>query len=192
MLNGMKQDRFLGAFLLTTATLLGCDSGDGNEANADASSETDAGSHHDGGSGSGGKSCSACAPSEACVEFNIKVLSDSADLPWKLFPGESTGVGRMFAGVFAAGSPSKQKYEDEVDLKSASAARKLEVCVSPGSANAFCFLDDKGDGVLRDADGLLTGSSNYRDTCMSQRQKPISTSVGSTTSVDCTLSISCD
>jgi hypothetical protein len=61
-----------------------------------------------------------------------------------------------------------------------------------GSVSAFCFLDDKKDGMLQQASETVRGSSNYVDTCTTERQIKVDVSVGSRATVACSLKTSCD
>jgi hypothetical protein len=186
------------AALMTCASAiaLGCDSGeDGDGAKHNDGSaahvDRDAGDAAQEANADAG-ACSGCAASEGCVQIDVSVKADSADLPWKLWPDKTSGSGRLFAGVVAAGAAVRVRSEDGVNLTTLTGNKSIDVCSPAGSVNAFCFLDDASDGMLQNPAESPRGSTNYLDTCSAQRQIAAAVTVGSRTSVACSLSVSCD
>lgn len=179
-------------FVLTVLTACGSDSdGDGKaDPSVDAGTRKDGGESNDSAASAG--ACTGCSSAEGCVSLAVSVQSSSADLPWKQFSGESEGSGRLFAGLYGSALQTKTEFKDDVNLKSAFSGHTFHLCYPAGSASAFCFLDDRGDGMLAEPSGLLRGSSNYRDTCSNQRAIPVTVRAGATASVECVLSASCD
>ena len=161
---------------------------DGSAAAGDAGSE--AGVVAEAGAGAG---CG-CAATEACVKVTVTLDAASGELPWKLWPEQKLGEGRLFAGAFATGgSGTVAKFVDDVKLSSGFTRQTLALCLTP-SANtrAFCFLDDKADGELKEPSAQLTGSGNYRDTCSMERYIALTLSASATQEVTCQLANSCD
>lgn len=168
------------------------DDGDSERGDAGGANVADTGVPDAGGGSSTSSAACDCKPSEACLRVKVELDSQSPELPWKLWPEQNLGEGRLFVGVYgpAAGSTVKS---DDVKLSSSFEAKSYNLCVTP-SANmrAFCFLDDKADGMLTPPGTSVTGSGNYRDTCSKERQLPVSLSADAVQSLTCTLANSCD
>jgi hypothetical protein len=133
-----------------------------------------------------------CKPTEGCVKLNVTLDSASPNLPWKLWPEQNLGEGRLFAGVYGPSAGSSVKSED-VKLSSGFKEHGFDLCVTPSSnLRAVCFLDDKADGEVYPAGTAVTGSSDYRDTCTMARQISVTVVADKVQSVSCVLANSCD
>lgn len=200
----VKSPCYLIALFMASVACHAGDDGDG-EANQDSANARDAELPRDAsgadsaalpeGGADGGpadSACTGCAANEGCLEVNVELAAGSSDLPWKLFPEQSNGAGRLFAGVYSAGLPTRSVFVDGVDLRSGFSGRALELCAPAASGTAFCFLDDEADDMMIDPGGQLRGSSDFRDTCASQRAIPVTVRAGESAELTCSLSASCD
>jgi hypothetical protein len=153
----------------------------------------DAGGMLPGDSGAGTSSAvCGCKASEGCLRLNVLLNDDSPNLPWKLWPEQNLGEGRLFAGVYGPSAGSNVKYDD-VKLSSGFDKRSFDLCVTPSSnLRAFCFLDDKADGEVYPPGTSVTGSGDYRDTCTMERQLSVTVVANELASLSCTLANSCD
>ena len=130
--------------------------------------------------------CPACEAGEGCVSVAVSLAADDSSQPWVLWPDAADGVGALRASVTISGE-TWQRTTEQVDLNAATGSLDLALCSGTGSGTLSVFFDENDN-----AGEAATTSSDYLDSCGTDRAVQIQVTAGKTFEVPFELGGSCD
>jgi len=168
--------------LVLVATLTGCGGGgDGDRPDAGAapdSAPVDAPS----------AACTGCAAGEGCLIVDVTRTADTQFQPWIVWPAEADGVGTLVVAAVSGITTVARQTVDNADMTPAEAHYVVDLgCVPSGQIGPRVFLDDNLNAMSTDV-----FSSDYRDSCLLDRQPTFAVTTGINNTVMLQLNNSCD
>src|SRR5258706_11630356 len=138
--------------------------------------------------GSGGAASCSCATGEGCLRPTVTRSADTSNQPWLVWPSEADGKGTLIVSAVDAGTVIIRVPMPNADMTPAAASYEFDLgCVPAKTLTPSAFFDDNENAP---ADAWF--SSDYRDSCMLDRQPTLAVQADIVNTFALVLNNSCD
>jgi hypothetical protein len=132
--------------------------------------------------------CTGCAAGQGCLTITVTRTADVSAQPWTVWPAEADGKGALIVSAREGATVHARVTLANADMVPAAASYRLDLgCVPATALTLGAFLDDNLTAASTD-----TSSSDYRDSCMLDRQPIQTIQAGVANDVALALNNSCD
>lgn len=132
--------------------------------------------------------CTACTAGQGCLAITVTRTADVSTQPWTVWPAEADGMGNLIVSAREGTTVRARMAVANVNMVPASASYRVDLgCVPASALTLGAFLDDNLNAAAGD-----TFSSDYRDSCMMDRQPMRTIQAGVNNDIDVALNNSCD
>ncbi len=129
-----------------------------------------------------------CTAGEGCLIVDVTRTADTQFQPWVVWPAEADGVGTLVVAAVAGTTTIARETVDNADMTPADAHYVVDLgCVPAGAIGPRVFLDDNLNAMPTDV-----FSSDYRDSCLLDRQPTFNVTAAVENTAMLQLNNSCD